>query len=264
MSNLARGVCLTLRDALAPHVTPPVYIDRRDEKVGLPFVVVAVEDVEPLNTGIDIALLKIQVVLATSAYNGVAAHEGAVLEIQSVLVALQTEHGLEGNGVHINGLHVDRAARTSTGNDGKSQTRGDIWYLSVGAGLTDEQGAFEWDLAPPGGSMDVLGTAVAGAALSGGRFVSVISGTASYADGPGGVPAIGFTKGAVAFNESFTVYREGDLTGLTGLTPGGALYLGANGQAVHVAPLTGTIQYLGRALTATTMAVEIDQPITTS
>jgi hypothetical protein len=109
---------------------------------------------------------------------------------------------------------------------------------------------------------DVLGVFTAGASLSGGRFVYVIGTTVTYANAATLVPAMGFIVQAVANADAITVYKEGILTGLTGLIAETDYFLGGNGQ-ITAAPGTssGIIQFVGRSISTTSLLVEIDSPI---
>jgi hypothetical protein len=106
--------------------------------------------------------------------------------------------------------------------------------------------------------------------LSAGDLVNLFndSGTikARKADASNGRRAVGFVLSAVTSPNNATVYLDGTITGLTGLTPGAAYYLsGATaGAATATAPTTsGYIsQEIGIALSATEINFEEQQPIT--
>jgi hypothetical protein len=106
--------------------------------------------------------------------------------------------------------------------------------------------------------------------LSAGDLVNLFndSGTikARKADASNGRRAHGFVLSAVTSPNNATVYLDGTITGLTGLTPGAAYYLsGATaGAATATAPTTsGYIsQEIGIALSATEINFEEQQPIT--
>jgi hypothetical protein len=106
--------------------------------------------------------------------------------------------------------------------------------------------------------------------LSAGNLVNLFndSGTikARKADASNGRRAMGFVLTGVTSPNNATVYLDGTITGLTGLTPGAAYYLsGATaGAASATAPSTaGYIsQEIGIALSATEINFEEQQPIT--
>jgi hypothetical protein len=97
--------------------------------------------------------------------------------------------------------------------------------------------------------------------MGGGRFVRISGGLVSYADGPGGLPAIGYISGAVVAGELTDVRIGGRLASLAGLTEGLPVYLGPSGMPVQEITLdAGTLQNLGLADSSTSMIVEIDTP----
>jgi hypothetical protein len=106
--------------------------------------------------------------------------------------------------------------------------------------------------------------------LSAGNLVNLFndSGTvkARKADASNGRRAHGFVLTGTTSPNNATVYLDGTITGLTGLTPGAAYYLsGATaGAATATAPSTaGYIsQEIGIALSATEINFEEQQPIT--
>ena len=106
--------------------------------------------------------------------------------------------------------------------------------------------------------------------LSAGDLVNLYndSGTikARKADASNGRRAIGFVLSSVTSPNNATVYLDGTITGLTGLTPGSAYYLSGSsaGAATATAPSTsGYIsQEIGIALSATEINFEEQQPIT--
>ena len=106
--------------------------------------------------------------------------------------------------------------------------------------------------------------------LSAGDLVNLYndSGTikARKADASNGRRAIGFVLSSVTSPNNATVYLDGTITGLTGLTPGSAYYLSGSsaGAATATAPTTsGYIsQEIGIALSATEINFEEQQPIT--
>lgn len=81
----------------------------------------------------------------------------------------------------------------------------------------------------------------------------------------GGNPAIGFVTEGFASAEAATVFFEGRAGGLTGLTVGARYYLSDSvAGGVTDTPVSGAgklHQYLGRAVSATTIAFEADDHI---
>lgn len=106
--------------------------------------------------------------------------------------------------------------------------------------------------------------------LSAGDIVNLYndSGTikARKADASNGRRAVGFVLSSVTSPNNATVYLDGTITGLTGLTPGAAYYLSGStaGGVTATAPTTsGHIsQEIGIALSATEINFEEQQPIT--
>lgn len=83
----------------------------------------------------------------------------------------------------------------------------------------------------------------------------------------GGNAALGFILSNVATGQPATVFFEGRVTGLTGLTPGARYYLSdATPGGLTSTPVDNTVagsagklhQYLGRAISATTLSFEAD------
>jgi hypothetical protein len=105
--------------------------------------------------------------------------------------------------------------------------------------------------------------------LSSGEIVNLFndSGTvkARKADASNGRRAHGFVLAATTSPANATVYLDGTITGLTGLTPGAAYYLsGATAGAVTAtAPTTASYisQEVGIALSSTELNFEENQPI---
>jgi hypothetical protein len=106
--------------------------------------------------------------------------------------------------------------------------------------------------------------------LSAGNLVNLFndSGTikARKADASNGRRAHGFVLTGVTSPNNATVYLDGTITGLTGLTPGAAYYLSGStaGAATATAPTTASYisQEIGIALSATEINFEEQQPIT--
>jgi hypothetical protein len=112
-------------------------------------------------------------------------------------------------------------------------------------------------------------TVLASEALSAGNLVNIWSntGTANVrkADASAaGKQAHGFVLSAVSSGANATVYFEGAVTGLSGMTPGATQFLSATaGARTETAPTTTNyyLQVVGTARTATIMDFEADTPI---
>jgi hypothetical protein len=112
-------------------------------------------------------------------------------------------------------------------------------------------------------------TVLASEALSAGDLVNVWSnaGTANVrkADASAaGKQAHGFVLSAVSSGANATVYFEGAITGLSGMTPGATQFLSATaGGRTETAPTTTNyyLQVVGTARTSTIMDFEADTPI---
>lgn len=78
----------------------------------------------------------------------------------------------------------------------------------------------------------------------------------------GGSPTIGFVLTNVTSGQQATVFFEGRVTGLSGLTVGARYYLSATTPgAVTITPVAGAgklHQYIGRAVSPTTISFEAD------
>lgn len=146
---------------------------------------------------------------------------------------------------------------------------------SAGAGSVakvpelDAAGKLDQSFMPSGIGADTT-VIVASEALAAGDFVQMWDNAGSFrvrkADGSTtGKAAEGFVIAAVASAANATVYHEGQNNQLTGLTAGVRYYLnGTTAGGVTLTPVTGggkTHQYLGKAVSATVIASEIDDPI---
>jgi hypothetical protein len=127
-------------------------------------------------------------------------------------------------------------------------------------------GRFDPTLMPEGVGADTYsGTAAEN--LSAGAFVYVRSDgqIANASAAAGGNAAIGFVLSAVTSGAAALVYFEGRNTALSGLTPGARVYLSdTTAGGFTTTPVTGTgklHQFLGRAVTATSLAFEHDDHI---
>lgn len=80
-----------------------------------------------------------------------------------------------------------------------------------------------------------------------------------------GKEAVGFVLAGVTSGAIATVYFEGTITGLTGLTAGTRYYLSATtpGQTTTTAPATTgqVVQYVGRAVSSTELSFEPDDSV---
>lgn len=146
---------------------------------------------------------------------------------------------------------------------------------SAGAGdagkIAQLDSAGRWDVSmmPVGVTADVA-TVLASEALAAGDFVNIYNnaGTpnARKADASNGRQAHGFVLAAVSAAANASVYFDSRNTGVTGKTPGAVQYLSGSsaGQTTETAPTTAgqIVQRLGNAITATSINVDIQQPIT--
>jgi hypothetical protein len=103
--------------------------------------------------------------------------------------------------------------------------------------------------------------------IAAGKLVNVYddSGTTKVrlADGTLSIRADGYVKSGVLSGANATIYLEGIITGLSGLTPGD-VWLGEAGAATQTPPASGSggiAQLVGTAISATEMDFEKEQPI---
>lgn len=157
----------------------------------------------------------------------------------------------------INGVEQEVEA-TLTG--GTSTQAGDIVAL-------DANGRLDISVMPTGITADVyIGNAFE-SLVSNNPFVYIKSdGTVANASASsGGNPTIGFVNTNYSANASATVYFEGRVTGLSGLTIGARYYLSDSVPGgLTATPVVGTgklHQYLGRAISATSLSFEADDHI---
>lgn len=127
----------------------------------------------------------------------------------------------------------------------------------------DANGQIDPSFIPSSGTI----SAPASEALSAGDFVNGFDNGGTFewrlADSTNGREADGYVLAAAAVAATATVYTRDSNTALTGLTIGADYYLDAAG-GVTTTPTTtsGEIrQYLGVATSATSLLVEIDNPI---
>lgn len=115
-------------------------------------------------------------------------------------------------------------------------------------------------LIPSASNSGSLGKHVAAENIGGGRFVYFGNDwKIRKADGPAGLPAHAFIKQAIVEGAEVEVFKDVPLNGLSGLTPG-QYWLGAGGNPTKTFPLTGCVQPVGQATSATTLAVDLEEP----
>lgn len=130
----------------------------------------------------------------------------------------------------------------------------------------DGTGRLSATIMPVGVSADTY-SGVTTEALTAGDFVYIASdGTISKASAAsGGFDSDGFVLAGYTLGQTALVYLEGRNTALTGLTAGVRYYLSADTPgAVTATPVTGAgkrHQFLGRALSATSISYEADDSI---
>lgn len=79
-----------------------------------------------------------------------------------------------------------------------------------------------------------------------------------------GKEAVGFVLAATTSPANALVYFEGSITGLSGLTPGARYYLDTTAGAVTATPPSASgnvLQYIGRAVSASEISLELDDAI---
>lgn len=130
-------------------------------------------------------------------------------------------------------------------------------------------GRFDETMMPPGVGADVVSLATS-ENLSSGDLVNIydVAGTATARKANATdvtKPCDGFVLEASVTPGPATVYLEGPITGLSGLTAGTRMFLSAATSGAFTAtPPTGTgkvVQYIGKAVTATIINFEPEQPI---
>lgn len=111
---------------------------------------------------------------------------------------------------------------------------------------------------PPGVATIQL---VAGISLGGNR---VVTGAANYADNTDIATAgraIGMTQGAAVLGATVNIVTVGELDGFSGLTINNPVYLSTNGTTTQVLPITGYIQRIGVAISATKILINLSEPL---
>jgi hypothetical protein len=102
----------------------------------------------------------------------------------------------------------------------------------------------------------------AATALGGHRVVTMDGNYASKDNSADKFSILGVTQGAVSSGHTTTATTFGAITEPTWTwTPGLPVFLGTNGLLTQTAPTTGFRIIIGRAITATTMFVDISEPI---
>jgi hypothetical protein len=132
----------------------------------------------------------------------------------------------------------------------------------------DSSGKIDVSLLPTGLGPEVVAV-LASETLNAGDFVNIWDngGTANVrlADSTNDRPAHGWVQAGFAAAATATVYiRKGVNTSVSGLTPGARQYLDASGATTEVPPALPTDvihQFLGVAVTATSMIVDIEDEI---
>lgn len=138
----------------------------------------------------------------------------------------------------------------------------------AGKGIAlNSQGKLDSTLFPAGLGADSKAL-TAGEALSAGNLVYIDSATGKVfkADGTNiAKAAVGFVLSAAALNAPVTIYFEGTITGLAGLTVGSMYFLNpaaAGGVTTTVTTTAGQIvQRIGYAISATEINFEAGEPI---
>jgi hypothetical protein len=131
----------------------------------------------------------------------------------------------------------------------------------------DATGRLDASLMPVGTVADTYVGAAAETLSATAPFVYVKSDgqVANASAASGGNPTIGFVLAGAAAAAQATVYFEGRVTGLTGLTVGARYYLSdTTPGGLTTTPVTGAgklHQYLGRAISTTTLSFECDDHI---
>lgn len=132
----------------------------------------------------------------------------------------------------------------------------------------DSTGKLDVSMMPTGIAADVEVVTAAEALAAANPFVYIKSdGQAANASGAvGGNPCIGFiTASYTSGATDVKVYFEGRVTGLTGLTVGARYYLSdSTAGGITATPVSGAgklHQYIGRAVTATTISFEADDHV---
>lgn len=118
---------------------------------------------------------------------------------------------------------------------------------------------------PSGGSASQDVTATTGEAISGYKLVVLDSSGIAFAASSSNTAhagrIIGITTGAATSGAVATIRTYGEVTGLSGLTPGAIYYASTAGAIMTTAPTSGFVQAIGHATTTTKLFVRIAPPI---
>jgi hypothetical protein len=134
----------------------------------------------------------------------------------------------------------------------------------------DASGKFDTTMMPAGIGTDSKAGVLASEAIPAGSLVDVYNNAGTLnmrkADATSsGKEADGFVLAAVSNGGTGTVYFEGTITGLTGLTPGGRCYVpvGSTGVPTQTIPAASgnVLQFVGIAVSATEVSFEADDGI---
>lgn len=141
---------------------------------------------------------------------------------------------------------------------------------SAGAGdagkipALDAAGLLDITMMPVGIGADTASLSTAETIASGDLVYINGSGAVAKADNTDNTKnAMGFCPVGGTHPTTVTVYFEGKNTALSGMTPGAKQYLGTNGGRTETAPSAAgnAVQCVGRAIDATTLSFEPNEPI---
>lgn len=131
----------------------------------------------------------------------------------------------------------------------------------------DATGRLDSTLMPVGIGADTA-TGTANEALSAANPFVYIKSDGTFANASaasGGNPCIAFVNASFASAATATIFFQGRVTGLTGLTPGARYYLSdTTPGGLTLTPVSGTgklHQYLGRAINSTSLTFEADDHV---
>jgi hypothetical protein len=121
----------------------------------------------------------------------------------------------------------------------------------------DANGRLDSTVLPAGVGADAI-SVVTTEALAAGAIVNIVTaGARNASNASSATEAVGYVTAAFASGATATVFKEGTVTGLSGLTVGSTYYLGTGGALVLAAAApsaVGTIiQIIGKAVTATSV-----------
>lgn len=128
----------------------------------------------------------------------------------------------------------------------------------------DSSGRFDTTLMPVGIGADVK-VLVASEAIGAGKYVNIYNNAGTpncrLADQSNDRPAHGYVRDAVLSLGNATVYFEGSNDDLSALTAGARQYLSTAGGVTTTPPITGLLQFLGIAISATEINTDIEDAI---